>query len=68
MFVVQGNRAVNIDHCEAIGVQNAAIKGMLPRNEYIPTTIAEFDTKEQAKEYLALILQAYARGEKVFYC
>lgn len=68
MFVVQGDRALNIDNCDVIGVQGNAVKGFLPRNELTPTPIATFDTAEQAKEYLALILQAYARGEKVFYC
>ena len=79
MFVVQGDVAVNIDHCEVIEVKDNEIVAEMTgdilgfyfqqaRGHVLTTPIATFDTEEQAKKYLALILKAYAHGDKVFYC
>lgn len=64
MFVALGDNAVNIDNCDRIYIdyQNG-VRLEKSDAEYV---IAKFDTKEQAQEYLALILQAYNRGDKVF--
>ena len=65
MFVVQGDRAVNIDCCCKIYVCRDEVKGLVSE---VKTVIAKFDTEEQAQECLSLILKAYAHGDKVFYC
>lgn len=65
MYVVQGDSAVNIGYCLRIYVQHNEIKAETDIGIY---KIATFDTAEQAKEYLSLILKAYTNGDKVFYC
>lgn len=64
MFVVLGDNAVNIDDCDRIYVDYQ--NGVRLAKSDVEYVIAKFDTKEQAQEYLALILQAYNRGDKVF--
>lgn len=74
MFVVQGDRAVNLELCKRIIVTDNSkeILGVMLEDENADSLgysiIAKFDTHEQAQEYLSMILKAYAAGEKVFYC
>lgn len=67
MFVVQNNEAYNLNNCDKVEVAANEILAEI-EGYSAPVAIAEFETHEQAQKYFSLILKAYYRGDKVFYC